>query len=1103
MSKTIPPTCPEPETGRTYWRSLDQVSDTPEFREWLHREFPAGASEMTDPVTRRHFVKIMSASFALAGVGLGLTGCRRPVEKVEPFGKQPEGYIHGVPSFYATAMPTRTGAVPLVAKSHDGRPVKVEGNSMYPGGNGGTDRFAQASILNLYDPDRSRDYVNGNSVSAPEAAFDFLTGISKKFLANQGEGLAILAEPAQSPSRERLLALVNGVMPKAKFFTHDPLDSGAHVAAASQVFGQNVKPTFRYDKAEIIVSLDCDFLGTEEELGANIRRFAASRRIETPADNINRLYVIESLMTLTGANADHRLRVPSSSLVKVASALASAAGVSGVSAEALSGDVAKWVAECAKDLAEHKGKSLVVAGAGQSMAVHALAYAINATLGNLGKTVEFAAAGRPTDVLKDLANDLNDGKVDTLVLLGGNPVYTAPVDLNWAATQRKAKTVVRLGYYRDETSAGCDWHLPLAHYLESWGDAYTAEGVLVPVQPLIAPLFGGLTELEVLARIAGVQTVGSYEIVRETFAGIAGGDVEAKWRKFLHDGFLAAVAPKAVSVSLIASAVTKAIAAATGDVAGGGKLEVVIRPDPKMDDGRFNNNGWMLELPDPVTKVTWDNVISVSRKTASELKLNNNDVIRVEVGGRSVEGPVYVQPGQADDSLGMTLGWGRPNPGRVGTGTGYNAYSIRTSTGRSVLVGATVTKTGKVNKVSCTQEHWSMEGRPIIREANLEQFRQHPDFVNSLNMHMPPAPKGEKEWPKSLYPNPLDEAMKSAHHQWGMSIDLNMCVGCSACVLACQSENNIPIVGKDQVNRGREMHWLRLDRYYTTVKDTFTKKPAVPGRDETQQYQDWIDNVQVVNQPMLCQHCEAAPCESVCPVNATAHDNEGLNVMAYNRCVGTRYCSNNCPYKVRRFNFFDYNKRPNDYGKVHKGGPLDLGNLYKGPFKTRPDDEWDLLKMAKNPEVTVRMRGVMEKCTFCLQRIESAKIATKVKAGASGNVVVPTDSFTTACAQACPAGAIVFGNIADPESRVTKLKAQSRDYSVLEFLLTKPRLTYLAKVRNPNKAMPDYYEAPNSLQEYGVKMHTDNPFEGHHGGGHEAGHEAAGAGHAAEQKGAH
>jgi MoCo/4Fe-4S cofactor protein with predicted Tat translocation signal len=1084
MSKTIPPTSPEPATGRTYWRSLDQLSDTPEFREWLHREFPAGASELTDPVTRRHFVKIMSASFALAGMGLGLTGCRKPEEKVEPFAKQPEGYVHGVPSYYATAIPTRRAAIPLVAKSHDGRPVKVEGNALYPEGNGGTDRFAQASLLNLYDPDRAQRFTKDGHNVAREVAFDFLTELSKKYSANQGAGLCFLAEPGSSPSRERLQQLLKGVMPKAFWFTHDSVDSGAHVAAATEFFGKPVAPTFRYDKAEIIVSLDCDFLGSEEEVHNNIRRFAQGRRLEKPEDSMNRLYVVEPLMSLTGANADHRLRLPGSAVLMAATALASAAGVSGVSAEKVPGDAAKWLTECAKDLAAHKGRSLVVAGAGQPLAVHALAYAINAALGNIGTTVELRATTPDGGSLKDLAAALNAGMVDTLVILGGNPAYTAPADLNWAATQRKAKTVVRLGYYEDETFEGCHWHLPAAHYLESWGDARTSDGTLVPIQPLIAPLFGGVTEIEILARIAGAAVVSAYEIVRETFAGFVSGDVEAAWRKFLHDGFLPKSGTKTLSLALNSAAVTKALAAAKSVA---GALEVVIRPDYSVDDGRFNNNGWMQELPDPITKFTWDNAVLVSRKTARELNVANYDVVKITANGRTVEGPIWVQPGQADGVLGVTLGYGRTKTGRIGTGTGFNAYALRTSDALHIVGGVKVEKTGKTYSLSCTQEHWSMEGRPIIREANLEQFREHPEFAKALNLHEPPKPAGETQWPQPLYPNPLDAAKKSAHHQWGMSVDLNACVGCSACVIACQSENNIPIVGKDQVRRGREMHWLRLDRYYTADKAKAEAKPKVPVIESKQQFESWIDDVQVVTQPMMCQHCEAAPCESVCPVNATAHDAEGLNVMAYNRCVGTRYCSNNCPYKVRRFNFFDYNKRPID-------------QLYKGPFGKRKDDEWDLLKMAKNPEVTVRMRGVMEKCTFCLQRIESAKITQKVKAGASGDVVVPRDSFTTACAQACPAGAIVFGNVADPESRVSKLKQQSRDYSVLEFLLTKPRLTYLARVRNPNKAMPDYYESPLSLQEYEAKMHVENPFAAH--GASSAGGHAAPAGHAAE-KGAH
>jgi molybdopterin-containing oxidoreductase family iron-sulfur binding subunit len=1092
--KTIPPSCPEPETGRTYWRSLDQLSDTPEFREWLHREFPSGASELTDPVSRRHFVKIMSASFALAGMGLGLTGCRRPEEKIEPFAKQPEGYVHGVPAYFATAMPTRTGALPLVVKSHDGRPVKVEGNSLFPGGNGGTDRLAQASILNLYDPDRAQRFTrDGNDVTR-DAACDFLGELSRKFSANKGAGLAFLIEPGISPSRDRLRALASGLMPKAGWFSHDPVDSGAHKAAATAMFGQPLVPVFNFDKASVIVSLDCDFLGTEEEVHNHIRRFAKGRRLEKPTDNMSRLYVLEALMTLTGANADHRLRIPSSAVLAAASALAAVVGVDGVSAGTLPAESAKWVEECAKDLKSAAGHGLVVAGSGQPPAVHALAYAINSALGSIGRMVEFHPAPLPDAPIQDLAKALEAGAVDTLVILGGNPAYTAPVELNWADAQRKAKTVVRLGYHEDESFAGSTWHLPAAHYLESWGDARTLDGVLVPIQPLIAPLFGGLTEIEVLARIVGAPAVGAYEIVRETFAGLVSGDVEAAWRKFLHDGFLPNSGTSPVAPSLSGKSLSAALSATQPAVAGQGTMEVVFRRDMKMDDGRFNNNGWMLELPDPMTKVTWDNSVTVSRQTAQKHGLVNDEIVTLTVGGHSVDGAVYVQPGQADDTLGVTLGWGRTKTGRVGRGTGFNAYAIRTVDAPHIAVGVTIAKTGRTNPLSITQEHWSMEGRPIIREANLEQFREHPEFPKSLNLHEPPVVS-------PLYPNPFDQAKKSAHHQWGMSVDLNMCVGCSACVIACQSENNIPIVGKDQVRRGREMHWLRIDRYFTTDKQKAAKKPLAPAVDEQQQFASWIDEVQVVTQPMMCQHCEAAPCENVCPVNATAHDAEGLNVMAYNRCVGTRYCSNNCPYKVRRFNFFDYNKRPGDYGKVHKGGPFDLGNLYKGPMATRPDDEWDLLKMAKNPEVTVRMRGVMEKCTFCVQRIESAKIAQKVKAGASGDVVVPDGTFTTACAQACPAGAIVFGNIADPESRVSKLKTLSRNYSVLEFLLTKPRLTYLARVRNPNKAMPDYYEAPNSLQEYEAKMDVENPFE-QHGAGHAGGHQTVPAGHAAEE-GAH
>jgi molybdopterin-containing oxidoreductase family iron-sulfur binding subunit len=529
-----------------------------------------------------------------------------------------------------------------------------------------------------------------------------------------------------------------------------------------------------------------------------------------------------------------------------------------------------------------------------------------------------------------------------------------------------------------------------------------------------------------------------YAIVRETFAGfVSGGDVEGAWRKFLHDGFLADSAAKPLALKLNEGAVSQGLSGPGASVLSKENLEVVFHRDYRVDDGRYNNNGWLQELPDPVTKITWDNVVLVSRKTAQELGLKNNDKVEIKLGGRSVRGPIWVQPGLADYSLALALGYGRTRAGRVGQGTGFDFYPLRTTEAQQIAVGATLAKVGETYPISCTQHHWSMEGRPIIREANLEQYRHHPRFAKEME-------KEELPVAAPLYPNPFDQLKQHGLHQWGMAIDLNRCVGCSACMLACQSENNVPIVGKDQVARGREMHWLRMDRYYsgppakTPRRDTF-----VP--DEQQQFEDWITNPQVVMQPMLCQHCESAPCENVCPVNATSHDQEGLNVMTYNRCVGTRYCSNNCPYKVRRFNFFDYNKRP-------------LNKLYYGPLASRPQEELELIKMVKNPQVTVRMRGVMEKCTYCLQRIEQAKIEQKTKARASGDVVVPEGKFTTACAQACPAEAIVFGNLNDTNSRVSKLKNSDRNYSVLPELLTKPRTTYLAKVRNPNPQMPDYIQ---------------------------------------------
>ena len=622
---------------------------------------------------------------------------------------------------------------------------------------------------------------------------------------------------------------------------------------------------------------------------------------------------------------------------------------------------------------------------------------------------------------------------------------------------------MRLGSHEDETYAVSDWSVPRLHYLESWGDARTSDGTLVPIQPLIAPLFEGMTELELLARLAGLEPNGAYEIVRETFRALGGGG-EEEWKRFLFNGFLEGSAAKPVEVALAWAAVNGAVqtvrpASATDN------LEVVFHAHYCVDDGRYNNNGWLQELPEPITKVAWENLILLSPKTFESLGLVNQtkgggttqaSLVKVVLGGLEVVGPAWAQPGMADGTVGLALGYGRQLSGRVGRGAGYDAYQVRTMAAPHFATGATVTPLGQLHAVSTVQHHWAMEGRPAVREANLDQYYEHPDFAHGMKLEPPPTTQ-------PLYQNPFDQAKAKGFHQWGMSIDLNSCVGCSACVLACQSENNIPIVGKDQVGRSREMHWLRIDRYYAGA-------PEDP---------------QVALQALLCQHCEAAPCENVCPVNATSHDDEGLNVMTYNRCVGTRYCSNNCPYKVRRFNFFDYNKRPLDQLKgpfystplTHStDGKYDMVLWLKNQdYSLRPAEEWELLKLVKNPDVTVRMRGVMEKCTYCVQRIQQAEIAQKVKARDSGNIEVPEGTIKTACQQACPAEAIVFGNLKDPNSRVSRLKAQQRDYKLLDFLGTKPRTTYLARVRNPNPRMPDYRVLPASWEEY--EKRNGNPLQ--------------------------
>ncbi len=1023
---------PEKLTGRKYWRSLGEFADTPEFNGWLEREFPAGAAEMKlDGVSRRNFLKLMGASTALAG--FSLAACRHPKNLV-PFTKSSEWTIPGKPLFYATSMPRRSGAMPLVVTTHDGRPTKIEGNPHHPAGKGATDGFAQASILDLYDPDRSRFFEEKGKHSDAKQFEAYLDNLIAE--AGDGSGIAFLLEESNSQTRERLRKEIAKRFPQAKWAVYEPLGSDLSEAASAASFGPGIKAVPVFEKADIVLTLDCDFLAGEMTSLADVRAFADRRRVEKAGDKMNRLYTVENRYTVTGGAADHRLRLPASQIGLFALALAKELGVNVDGIATPEGKVdfsPEWVKEAAADLKSAHGRSLVLVGPRQPVAVQQLGAAINNALGSFGETLVGARIPvAPALTILDLAEAIKQKTVKTLFILGGNPVYNAPVNLGWATLQKSVPEVVRLSLWVDETSQHSRWQVPGAHYLETWNDGIAGEGSYTPVQPMILPLYDGWSELDILAKFAGLKKPSGAELVQETFRQrVKPSDFTAAWSKFLHDGF-AAQRKESIALNYTGALPKDGFSAPAGP----GNFEVVFPADSKMEDGRYNNNGWMLELPDPITKTTWDNTAWISPKTAKELEIgyiphkSEHEVIELSVGDRKVQVPVFIAPGHADNSISLSLGWGRKVVGKLGQGTGVDAYSLRTIDSPYFALGAKITKLNKKVVIAHTQEHFSMEGRELVREATLAEFDAKPDFVKTMggDSHVPPGPP-------SLYTHPeLDSP-----NQWGMAIDLNTCIGCAACTVACQAENNTPVVGKEQVINGRSMHWMRNDRYFVSDSEYHEDLGEFPS------------DPQMVAQPMLCQHCENAPCETVCPVNATIHSNDGLNVMAYNRCIGTRYCANNCPFKVRRFNFFDYNQRPITPVKVPLLG--EVNGLKLGPLA--PKGMADTLKMQKNPNVTVRMRGVMEKCTFCVQRVQEARIAQKVKAGASDNVTIPPDVFTSACAQVCPTGAIVFGDVKNPESRVSKLKEQEKNYRLLEYLNVRTRVSYLARLRNPNPKMPD------------------------------------------------
>ena len=1126
---------PEPKHGKKYWRSLEEFSATPEFREQLSREFPQGAAELEgDELTRRSFMKFMGASVALAGIGL--TGCRRPELHGVPYTKGTEWQVPGNALHYATSMPRRGGALPLIATTYNGRPTKLEGNPNVPGFNGATDIFGQAAILDLYDPDRSQVVLKVNTApsggkivvrpqigadgtardvnlesnfavenrgkdyveSTMEAFWEEFAIIRNAYQKNGGDGLAVLAEPSTSPTRERLRAELQKQFPKMVWAEYEPWTSQAPGGT----------PVYDFSKADVIVALDCDFLGASDGTPQSIAGFAAGRRkLGKTQETMSRLYAVEGRFSITGGMADHRLRVPSSSIAGVVTLLASKLGAGLPSGNAFAAfndpQIDAWITEMATDLQKAGARGLVVCGSQQPAAVHAAVAAINQSFGNSVTSVPAASASA---TLADLSEQISQGGIKTLLVLGGNPAFNAPTELGFDELLMQVEQVIRLSLHVDETSVASTTHVPAKHFLEAWGDARAWDGTYLAQQPVVEPLYSSVSEIEFLSFLANLPSTATPEQIRLTFSGFIPlavttaitkpGEGDEEWRKFVHDGFATRPANGAAPVLIGAASVIAAPAPARPLQPNEYELNFVLG---NVDDGRYANNGWLQELPDSVTKLTWDNALLVSPNTATKLGVNvmppngswsdlpDTDfnprttdgtliapiaidpttafpMVRVTTpDGRTLELPVLVAPGQHDQTLTLALGYGRtaprltkaqrdvlPSPLRVADGAGFNAYLLRTSATPGFVTGVKVEKIAKTYPLGITQEHNSMEGRGLVREATLEKYHDDPAFVQEIGIDKD-APQGKEtgyqKFESGYIPPPLNSKdFQPDRPAWGMVIDLNTCVGCNTCMVACQAENNIPIVGKFQVIRGREMHWIRIDRYFAS-DDTKDEK--------------YLEDPQMLFEPMACQQCENAPCEPVCPVNATVHNEEGLNVMAYNRCIGTRYCANNCPYKVRRFNFFNYNDRPIENVKLPVLG--EVGELYLGPlagrdgpltYKGSPES----VMLQKNPNVTVRIRGVMEKCTYCVQRIEEAKITQLRKSNnlghGSGDITLPTDSFKVACQQACPAEAITFGNMNDEKSKVSILKLDERNYGVLAYLGTRPRTTYLGRVRNPNPAMP-------------------------------------------------
>jgi len=983
--------------GKTYWQSLQELSENPEIQELIQSD----NADENNGFSRREFLGLMGASIALAS----LAGCRRPIEKIIPYVVAPEEIVPGIPNYYATSMQRGLDSIGFVVENHEGRPTKIEGNVKHSSSLGKTDSFAQAEILNLYDPDRSKDVLhNGESATLQ----DFLSEwgeLYDKYINNGGDGLAVISETSVAPTFTRLKKEFHKTFPKAKWIVYNPISDENIIKGIEVATGKTAVPIYNYEKAKVVVSLDSDFLLLESGSVKNSMGFASGRRIKNEHDEMNRLYVAESAMSVTGGMADHRIILKNSAIGDFAISIALEMNkqgtiVPGTDSLAENNKFDKnLIKEIVSDLIKNRGESLVLAGRNQPTQVHVLVNAINNALDNFGKTVSFYNIGKnlvPNN--SDLTELAQNSTPSTLIMIGTNPVYSAPKDWQIEELIKNVEHTIHLSSHVDETSEQVEWHINQTHFLEEWNDTQSLDGTIGITQPQILPLFNGISNVELLGIITKSELEKGHDLIQNTWENILSGDFETAWNKTLHDGIYSKKMNSPQNITIDNNRIQNNLD--TNSVSQDNKIELVLKPSASTFDGSFANNGWMQEMPNPVSKLTWDNAAQMSHRTAKALGVRNEDVVKISNGVEYILLPVWILPGQADNSISVELGYGRSKVGRIGNYVGQNTYKLMNSSGNYLVDNISISKIDVTYPLACTQDSHGMnddkladnaiqERLPVlVREATMDEYKHHPEFAKH-GVHHPPL--------KSLW----DEIEYTESPQWGMTIDLNVCTGCNACSTSCQSENNIPVVGKQEVRMGREMHWIRLDRY-------FSGDPNDPD---------------VVIQPVACQQCEMAPCEQVCPVAATTHSEDGLNEMTYNRCVGTRYCANNCPYKVRRFNFFNYTK-----------------------------DMPEIVQMVRNPDVTVRFRGVMEKCTYCVQRISSVKIQAK-----NERREIQDGDIVTACQQACPTNAITFGNIVDPDSEVSQAMQNNRNYALLGEMNTKPRTLYQARLRNPNPNLEEHH----------------------------------------------